>query len=324
MVPAGLLGTASLLPGRSWSTADVLAATGLPASVEEIEGRTGIRNRHWSDGSDEAADLAAEVVRRALADAGLEKGALRRLVFACSTGGDFVVPATANAVLETLGISHTCDGFDLNNACMGFLTGFDLAARCVATGLGPVAIVAVELMSRFIAPHDPRPYLVFGDAAAGAIVGAPGPDEGILAAGFGNDGGYLDGVAMAHPGRTLERETVVFAASNRRITAVALDAVERCAREVVERAGLTLAEIDWLVPHQPNGRMVDELLKRLNLPSDRFVRVVDEIGSVAGASIPYGLDALRRQRSVAPGDRILMAGVGAGMAYGAVVFQVAR
>src|SRR6202044_3554236 len=122
--------------------------------------------------------------------AGLAPEALRRIILVTSSGGDVIGPATANAVVHALGLDDRCDAFDLNNACMGFLTAFDLAARCVATGLGPVGVVAAEMASRFIRPDAARPYFVLGDAAAAAVLGAGRRGEGILGSFLSNDGAH--------------------------------------------------------------------------------------------------------------------------------------
>ena len=322
MIPAGLLGTGSILPGRTVTTSQLVAEAGLPVSPDDMERRTGIRTRHWVDGDERAAQIAARTVGQALDAAGLQPSDLRRLIFVSSTGGDFLIPATANAVLDELGVAHSCDGFDVNNACMGFLTSFDLAARTVATGLAPVAVVTVETLSRFLTPKDPRPVLVLADAAAAAVLGEATGGGGVLASTFGNDGAHRGSVALAHPGLTGQAEHIVFAASNREITEGALDAVQQCARRVLADCGLTMEEMDWVVPHQPNGSMLQQIVTRLGVAPERCVPVVDEIGSVGAASMGVGLDALMRRRSPKPGQRVLMVGVGAGLAYGALVFEL--
>src|SRR5262249_19289553 len=150
--------------------------------------------------STKSAPLGAEALRRALDAAAVAPGELRRLIFVTSTGGDYLFPATANAVAQALGIEGTCDCLDINNACMGFLTAFDLGVRSVATGLYPLGIVVVELPSHHITPSDPRPYLVFGDAAGAVVLGPGRPGEGIRGVSLANNGALVDAVTLAHPG----------------------------------------------------------------------------------------------------------------------------
>jgi len=320
MIQASLLGTASGVPDRCITSEDLVALAGLRWSAEEVTRRTGICTRYWI-GDAPMAPLAARTVRNALDRAGLRPEEIARLIFVNSTGGDVLFPATCNAVLAELGLAHTCDAFDLNNACMGFLTAFDLAARCVATGLGPVAIVAIENPSRFIVKETIRSYLIFGDAVAAAIVGR-GASGRILASAFGNDPSQREAVVLAHPGLTGRREHIEFHDSNREISDAAIAAIDRCSRRALAECGFTYEQVDWFVTHQPNGRMLDEIVQALGLPREKTVSVVERIGSVGAVSLPFALDVLMRTRPVRRGQRVLMAGVGAGAAYGAILYEV--
>ncbi|NOZ00888.1 MAG: ketoacyl-ACP synthase III, partial [Deltaproteobacteria bacterium] len=198
----------------------------------------------------------------------------------------------------------------------------DVAARSVATGLEPVGVVSVERLSRFLTAEDPRPYMVLADAAGAAVLGPAEPKEGILALSMGNDGSHKGAVFMAHPGLSDRTETIVFNESNRGITDTALDALERCAKRALDECGLGVPDINWAVVHQPNGSMTRKILKRLNIPVDRVIPVAQDIGSTGSASIAVGLDRLWHSGRVQPGHRILIVGVGAGMSYGAMVYQV--
>ena len=327
MIGARILGTGSVLAGRRRSTAE-LVARALPGSdPEEIERRIGIASRYWVDAETDAASLGAQALARALEAASLDARALARIVFVSSTGGDHLIPATANAVAEKLGLDDSCDGFDLNNACTGFLSGLDVAARSVATGLGPVAVVAAETFSRYLPEDKPRPYLVLGDAAAAVVLGEARAGEGFIGSWLRNSAELRGRVTMAHPGRLandrVHRRTFLdFQASYDELTASALRAIDRAARAVTDGAGLSLAEIEWFLPHQPNGRMLEKLLAALEIDPARTISVVEEIGSVGAASIPVSLDRLWRTRPVRAGDRMLLAAVGAGTAYGAMLYRV--
>jgi 3-oxoacyl-(acyl-carrier-protein) synthase III len=321
-LPARILGTASLLPGRPRTTREIAAGLSLQRDVGEWEARTGIHARHWAPPGTLVAPLAAECLRAALDAAGQPTSALRRIIFVSSFDGDRTGPATANLVAAGLGLSGSCDAFDLNNACMGFLSAFDIAARSVATGLGPVGIVSGELCSRIIRPDDHRPYLVFGDAIAAAVIGPARPGEGVVASAYGNDGTLPPDVFIESPLLTGRREYVQFRKSSAEIFEIAFNAMRAGIEAVLDQARTRIADVEWVVTHQPNGAMVDRLLARLSVDPTRTVRVVDTIGSVASASLPVGLDRLLRTRPVRPGDRILMAGVGGGVAHGAVLYQV--
>ena len=323
MIPVRILGTSSLLPGRSIPTEELARASAPGRAAVEIERRTGIATRHFLDEKATSASVGAEVLRAALDDAGLAATALKRLIFVSSTGGDCLIPATANAVAAALGLAGSCDCFDLNNACMGFLTAFDLAARSLATGLGPVAVVVVEALSRHLSPERYRPYLVLADAAAAVIFGPGRAGEGVLASSLRNDGALRGSVTLAHAGSAGQRQLIEFSASNEDLTRSALECVRAATDEVLAASGLALDDVTWFLPHQPNGLMLARILEALGVPIERTVPVVREIGSVGAASIAVSLDRLRRTRSVVGGDRILMVGVGAGTASGAILFQVA-
>jgi 3-oxoacyl-(acyl-carrier-protein) synthase III len=323
MIPVRILGTASLLPGPAVPTREV-ARRALPGKDPAVtEQKTGIKTRHWAPPDSLIADLAAAAVREACAAGGLPLEELRRIILVTSSGGDVIGPATANAVIHALGIDNRCDGFDLANACMGFMTGFDLGARCVATGLGPVAVVAAELMSRYIRPEDPRPYVVFGDAAAAAVLGPGRPGEGILGS-FARNDGSLGGTAyITHPKVAKVEAFARFDIPSREMGRIVTDALKASTDAVLSARGETIADVDWVLPHQPNGSMLQTIVEVLGVDPARVVPVVSEVGSVVSASIPTSLDRLMRTRSVKPGDRILMIGVGSGLAYGAILYRVA-
>lgn len=324
MISTRILGTGSVLPGRAVTTAEVVAMTTSTRTAEELEAKIGIHTRHWSGPDARVAPIAAEALRRALAAAGIEASALRRIILATSTGGDALVPATANAVACGLGLRGSCDAFDVNNACSGFLTAFDLGARSTATGLAPVGVVAVELMSHVIRSDDPRPFLVFGDAAGAVILGSGRDDEGVAGVSLGNDGSFGNTAFLTQPRYAGAIETVTFGISNRAMGDGAIDKIVESTRRVLAEALERIEDVEWVLPHQPNGTMLDGIVSALGVDRARIVPVVQEIGSVACASIAVSLDRLMRTRPVKPGDRILMTGVGSGVSWGAILYRVGR
>ena len=320
MIPARILGTGMALPERVVTTREIALAIG--RDPDATEQRTGIISRRWSEPGARATDLATAALREALARAALEPGALRRVIFVSSSSGDQLVPANANVLLGALGIAGTADGFDLNNACMGSMTALDIAARSVATGLGPVAVVAVEMGSRYIDPSEPRPYLIFGDAAAAVIVGPGRPDEGVLGVALGNHGGLPEDIVVRHPSVTGKMERVQFLRRNEELLAIAIPAMLRAVAGLLERCALRIEDIEWVLPHQPNGAMFDHLLSALGVDRARTAQVVHEIGSVPSVAIPASLHRLLSTRDVRPGHRILFVCVGTGLAHGAMLWRV--
>jgi len=324
VIPARLAGTGSHLAGRLVATREVAERAMPGKDPAEIERRIGIATRYWVEPGTTCADTAAAALRMALDRAGLAASALRRLVFVSSTGGDTLIPATAHLVCDRLGLDDTCDAFDVNNSCAGFLTGLDLAARSVATGSGPVGVVVGEIFSRFLPAEKPRPYLVMGDAAAAAVIvpARDGEREGLLASALWSAADLRREVTMDHPGRTGAPPFLQFDATYEDLTASAVHALLKSSRAALDQAELALDDVAWFLPHQPNGWMLERILAAIGLPADRTIAVVGEIGSVGAASVPVSLDRLMRSGRVRPGDRILMAAVGAGTGYGALLFQV--
>ncbi len=324
MIPVRICGTSSFLPGRPRSTAEMAAQVGRnPAAVER---KTGIRFRYLMDDDDPAtcAQLGARALTAALAMAKMPATELRRIIFVSSTGGDQLVPATANKVAALLGLRGSCDGFDLNNACMGFLTGFDLAARSVATGTGPTAIVIVETgnRERLATPAEPRPFLVMGEGVAAVVLDSPKSGEGLLATHLSNDGTLPSGLVLPHPIRTGKPARFDFPLTNRDVAIAALAGLLHATENLVRDSGLALADIDWVLPHQPNGTMFREIVEALGIDPARTIPVAEEIGSVASACIPISLDRLLRTRKVRAGSKILMLGIGSGVSRGALLYQV--
>lgn len=319
MINARILGTGAATGAVPVTTAEIAARIGM--DPDEAVARTGIETRYRLGEGQTLASLAAEAMQRALDDAGIAAADLQRLILVSSTGGDVRIPATANRVMGALGITRTCDAFDLNNACTGFLSAIDVAARSVATGQHPVGVVAAETLFAATDPSDPRPHLVMGDAAGAAVI-APGREgEGIERAVLRNASDFEHAIIMPHA-EPEARALLRFHEPNKRIAKVAIQGVADAVQQVLSQTGLSLDDIAWVVPHQPNGRMLQGMLKVLGVPAEKLVPVVNDIGSVGAASAAYGLDRLMRTRDVKPGDRILLCAVGAGMSYGAMVYRV--
>jgi len=321
-IPVRIAGTGCVLPGPAVSTAEMAKRVEPPRDPEKMVERTGIANRHFVKPGTTAAELSAEAVRGALDVASMEASQLERVIFVDSLGGDAIAPATANLVAAALGLDGSCDCFDLNNTCTGFLTAFDIAARGVATGSGPVAIAIAEMGSRYITPDDARPYLVFGDAGAAVVVDAARNGEGIVASSLRNDGSQQGWVWLNQGSLTGQREMLRFGKPNAELMTRAIDLVQGRTNEVLARAGVGLDDIDWILPHQPNGALLQAILDALGVDDDRVQRVVQDVGSVGAASIPISLDRLKRAGRLASGDRVLMVSVGAGLSSGATLVEV--
>ena len=316
MIAVAVLGTGSALPVRRVPTASLVAEAMPDRDAEEVEAH----NRRWVE-AEEAADLGAAALGGALEAAGVPARALRRIVLVTSTSGDWLIPATANAVAARLGLEDHCGCLDVNNACTGFLTALDLGGRLVATGESPVGIVASEVFSPYVGPESPRSYVVMGDVAAAAVLGPGREGQGLLATDFGNDGTCLHAATLAQSGLTGRPERIQFGVSGRTMNEYAVRDTLRSAQAVLDATGVTRADVRWFLPHQPNGAMLDLFLDALGFSSDQTFRVVDEVGSVGAASVPVALDRLFRSGRLEPGDLVLLVAVGAGISRGAVLLR---
>ncbi len=322
MIPVELLGTGSLLPPRILDNAEIAATLDPPLDPAGIEPRTGIAHRHWVEPGTRSVTLGTEVLRRALASAGLEASDLRRIMFASAAGGDQISPANANYIADALGLARTCDCFDVNNACTAFLTAMDIGARSVATGLGPVGIVIVEINSDIIDLADPRTSLIFGDAAAAVILGPGDPDAGVLGSYLANDPSRGKTIFMDHPRWSGKLCKVEFGTSNRTITAGALDLLMDATNRTLAQAEVAIEDVEWVLPHQPNGKLYEAIVDALGVDRDKTYKVVHRIGSTGAAAVPFSLDQLLKHRDVKPGDRVLMLSIGGGVGYGATVLRL--
>jgi 3-oxoacyl-[acyl-carrier-protein] synthase III len=322
ILPLDIVGTSTVLPGNCVSTEDIVARLYPRWEAGHILHKTGIRTRHFKHPEDDCASLGTQALSAALSAAGLPAEALSRLIFVSSGAGDLVFPATANLICAGLGLRSTCDCFDLNNACLGFLTALDIAAKDLYFGAGPIGIVVAALGSRCIDASLPRSYLVFGDAVAAVVVRQTETGGGLLGSWLRNDGVAFGNVRLANPAVTGTREFIDFTATNATIADEAITAIRTSADQVLSRAGLRLEDVQWVLPHQPNGALFKAIIEALGIPLERTVPVADSIGSTGAAAIPISLDRLLRERDVRPGDHILLAGVGGGISYGAMLYQV--
>ena len=313
-------GTGSATPAQEVPTARLLALALPGRDPVQLQPKIGIDSRGWLGPGESVTGLAAAAARGALASAGVSPGALRRVVVATSTGGDHHIPTVANGVIGELGLDDSCDGFDVHNACTGFLSALDIGARSVATGLGPVLVVAVEAFSPALLPSAHRAYLVLGDAAA-AVVLDEGEGTGLRPCFLANSAALRGRMVQPHL-HTMAAPTYTFDTAGEVLLASALEHISRACGRVLDEAGLGWDDVDWFLPHQPNGHMLDALVAAMGVPPGRLVPVVQRVGSVGAAAVPVSLDVLYRSGRLRPGDCVLMATVGSGTAYGAVLYQV--
>ena len=317
MIYSRIAGTGSYLPPRVMTNHD-FAARGLDTSDEWIRERTGIVQRHIADESQASSDLALEASRRALQAAGVQAAELDLIVVATSTP-DFIFPSTACLLQAKLGVKG-CAAFDVQAVCSGFVYGLSVADNFLKSGNAKRAlVVGAEVFSRILDWSDRGTCVLFGDGA-GAVVLVAGDKPGIHASVLHADGSQVDMLSV--PGNVCKGRIIgspFLQMNGQGVFKYAVRVLDEVGREAVAKAGMTLDDVDWLIPHQANVRILDATARRLGLPAHKLVVTVDHHGNTSAASVPLALDEFVRAGKIRAGHRVLMQGVGGGFTWGATL-----
>jgi 3-oxoacyl-[acyl-carrier-protein] synthase-3 len=319
-----ITGTGSFLPPRRVTNADLaaeLASRGLETSDEWIVERTGIRARHFAAPDVCSSDLGAEAARRAMDAAGAKPQDIDLIIVATSTP-DMVFPSTAAILQHKLGIAG-CPVFDVQAVCSGFVYALTVADAMIRTGTAKKALViGAEVFSRILDFNDRTTCVLFGDGA-GAVVLEASDTPGILATDLHADGkhvGILCVPGTVSGGQVLGDPTLKM--DGQAVFKLAVGVLEEAARATLAKAGLQDSDIDWLIPHQANIRIMTSTARKLKLPMDKVVVTVDQHGNTSAASIPLALDHAVRAGQVQKGQTLLLEGVGGGFTWGAVLLRL--
>jgi len=318
-----IAGTGSLLPPRRVTNAELaadLAGRGIETSDEWIVARTGIHARHFVDAQTQASDLALGAARQALQAAGCAAADIDLIIVATSTP-DMVFPSTACILQAKLGIAG-CAAFDVQAVCSGFVYALTVADAMIRAGSARRALViGAEVFSRLLDFDDRGTCVLFGDGA-GAVVLEASEAPGILATDLHADGAHVD--ILCVPG-TVENGKVrgdpLLKMDGQAVFRLAVSVLEQAARTVLAKAGRAETDIDWLIPHQANIRIMVGTARKLHLHHDKLIVTVGEHGNTSAASIPLALDAAVRTGRVQRGDTLLLEGVGGGFTWGAVLLD---
>ena len=312
MTYARIVGTGSYLPPHI-VTNDELAKR-LDTSDEWIRERTGIRQRHIAEASQTSSDLALEASRRALDAAGLKASDIDLIVVATSTP-DFIFPSTACLLQAKLGVKG-CAAFDLQAVCSGFVYALATADSMIRNGTAKTAlVVGAEVFSRILDWNDRATAVLFGDGA-GAVVLAAGERPGVHASVLHADGSQVG--ILSVPGNVCGGKIVgspFLQMHGKEVFKLAVKVLDESAREVAAAAGMKLEEIDWLIPHQANVRILEATAKRMGLPRERLVVTVDHHANTSAASVPLALDEYVRAGKIRPGHKLMLQGVGGGFTW---------
>jgi len=322
-----IVGTGSCLPPRRVSNHDLaamLAEKGLETSDEWIVSRSGISARHFAGDGVLSCDLAVAAAQNALQMAGLQPDDIDLIILATSTP-DFLggFPSTACVVQRKLGITNDCGALDVQAVCSGFVYALSVADSFIKSGMHKRALViGAEVFSRILDFNDRTTCVLFGDGAGAVVLEAcaAGQAPGIVATELHADGrhvGILCTPGTVSGGRVLGDP--VLKMDGQAVFKLAVGVLEETARASLAKAGLQDSDIDWLIPHQANIRIMQSTAKKLKMPLDKLVVTVDQHGNTSAASIPLALDAAVRGGRIKKGDTLMLEGVGGGFTWGAVL-----
>ena len=318
-----ITGTGSHLPPRRLSNADLareLAEHGVETSDDWIVERTGIRARHFAAEGVMCSDMAEAAARAALLAADRGAADVDLIIVATSTP-DMVFPSTACILQQKLGVQG-CPAFDVQAVCSGFVYGLAVADALIRTGSARCALViGAEVFSRILDFNDRTTCVLFGDGA-GAVVLEASDEPGLLATELHADGrhvGILCVPGTVSGGKVLGDPTLKM--DGPAVFKLAVAVLEDAARAVLAKAGKTEADIDFLIPHQANIRIMQSTARKLKLGADKLIVTVDEHGNTSAASIPLALDVAVRDGRIRRGDTLMLEGVGGGFTWGAVLLE---
>ena len=315
-----IVGTGSYLPRQVVTNAD-FAARGLDTNDAWIRERTGIAQRHIAEKDETSSDLALTASRSALQAAGVQASEIDLIVVATSTP-DYVFPSTACLLQAKLGTKGGA-AFDVQAVCSGFVYGLATADAFIRSGANKKAlVVGAEVFSRILDWNDRATCVLFGDGAGAVVLTAaekPGIHASILRA-DGSHAGILSVAGNVSGGAIVG--TPFLKMDGQAVFKFAVRVLDESARETVAAAKMTLEDVDWLIPHQANVRILEATAKRLGLPREKLVVTVDHHGNTSAASVPLALDEYVRAGKIRSGQRVLLQGVGGGFTWGSSLVTI--
>ena len=312
-----IAGVGSALPKRCVTNAE-LSET-VDTSDEWIVERTGIRSRYIADDSETTATLATDACRRALAHAGIDARDIGLIVLATATP-DQTFPSSATKVQAALGIDD-CIAFDVHAVCTGFLYALSVADAMLSSGAANKALViGAETFSRILDWDDRGTCVLFGDGAGALVLTAEEGERGILATRLHADGRHND-LLYVDGGPSTTGTVGKLRMKGREVFRHAVKNLADVLNEVLAAAGLTSADVDWVVPHQANARILDATARKLGLPIEKVVVTVDRHANTSAASVPLALDTAVRDGRIKRGDLIVLEAMGGGFTWGAAVVR---
>jgi len=314
-----IIGTGSYLPPKIVTNDDLSKL--MDTTDEWIRTRTGIRQRHIAEPSQASSDLGVEASRAALVAARLVPQDIDLIIVATATP-DYIFPSTACIMQAKLGVKG-CAAFDIQAVCSGFVYALAIADKLIRSGQHRCAlIVGTEVYSRILDWKDRGTAVLFGDGAGAVILGA-GSKPGIMASALHADGSYVG--ILSVPGNVCGGKIVgspFLQMDGQAVFKFAVKVLDEVARETLDMCGLTPADIDWLIPHQANVRILEATARKLGVDLAKLIVTVDRHGNTSAASVPLALDVAIRDGRIKPGHKVMLQGVGGGFTWGASLVEM--
>jgi 3-oxoacyl-[acyl-carrier-protein] synthase-3 len=325
-----ILGTGHFLPPNV-RTNDDIAKMGVETSDQWIRERTGIQQRRIAPEGMVTSDMATRAAASALEMAKLDAKAVDMIIVGTVTP-DMPMPAAAVFVQQKLGIKHNCPSFDISAACAGFIYGLSTADKFVGSGAAKhVLVIGVELLSRVIDWEDRTTCVLFGDGAGAVLVGPndTNSNRGVLGTLVHSDGAFAESLMIPGGGsRTPQSKEVIDRKENKvkmkgqDIFKAAVRNLYTASQGIVDRCGLENRDVDWVVPHQANMRIVDQVTQHADYPKDKVLSNIDKVGNTSSASIPILLDQSVRSGLIKENHVVLMCALGAGISWGSALVRM--
>jgi 3-oxoacyl-[acyl-carrier-protein] synthase III len=317
-----IAGTGRYLPERILTNAELEKT--VDTTEEWIRTRTGVEQRHVASADEKTSDLCLAAAKNAMESAGVTADEIDLIVVGTTTP-DLIFPNVATIVQERLGI-HGCPAFSIEAACTGFIYALSVTDKFIRSGAAKCALViGAEVITKLVDWSDRTTCVLFGDGA-GAVIVKPAQEEGIISTHLGADGQYRD--LLYYPvgvSSNLEKAGIVEEArilmKGNEVFKVAVKTLGNVATQALEENGIDKSELDWLIPHQANLRIMQATAKRLNLPMDKVIQTVQIHGNTSAASVPLALDVGVRDGRIQRGHLLLLEGFGGGFTWGSILLR---
>lgn len=322
MTYSRIVGTGRYLPERVMTNFDLEKI--VDTTDEWIRTRTGVERRHVCAEDQTTSDMCIEAARIAIADAGVDVSEID-FVLTGTTTPDLVFPNISTIIQHKLGIG-ACPAFSLEAACTGFIYALTTADKFIKAGdIKCALVIGAECITKLVDWNDRNTCVLFGDGA-GAVILKPSKEQGIISCQLGADGQYKDllyyPVGVSNNLAVAGTDAVAIMMKGNEVFKVAVKTLGKIASETLEKAGVSKDDLDWLVPHQANMRIIQAMAKRLGMPMEKVILTVQDHGNTSAASVPMALDVGIRDGRIKPGQLILMEAFGGGFTWGTVLMRL--